>query len=918
MDFDAEEYRKQVLDPARRRGNVPPADLFVRYGVDAAARYNGAAFAAHVEDMAKHWRALKQKRVYAKIAQVLLAGHAELAGAGELSWAGFDKRLRADRARERPRLEQRVQGLADGIPCISRSRLDALLDTFGGLWDEKSVAAVLRRLKIDVIEQPWELPPPPAGNKHKDLAANLTVLGLRLAAELVLGTEAVRKGFRLRGGFRLASAGPALTVEEIQRVRATLAERTQDERKTAKDNVLTILLNAAKVPSGLEALLVWELAELLQPLVATRLPVRVVADEAAQLGLDGREALDLAVALVEASGGRRTEPDPAVAAVLEALAAGRLRAAQRLAASLPASADPELRGQVDAEVSRVAGLVEQAERSLRDGESEAAVELLAQAVKAAVDDEPLRHRLEAIPPPPAAGVKAGIDGGRVVVGWAPSPARTGTPRYRVVRTLDRPAHSATQAVRVGDTAQHEVTDSAPPAGEQLFYTVFATRAADQQGAELWSEPAVAEPVLLTPEVVGADVVFDDHSVTGSWQVPDGVAGVEVVRSVGAPPASAEGEPVPATSAGFVDAAVQAGRQYYYRVRTIYFGHSGARRVSPGVLLRAVPQGRLVPVHDLQAEVQPGDLAAPDSAVCTVQLSWTAPPAGSVSIRVASTHPPWSAGSTVPLAELTRHGRPLPGVPEERGDGTMALRTTAGAGRCYLIPVTVGSDTAVVGTTVVLAMISPVQRLRQRRFGEVVRLSWNWPPDVSVCRVRWRPTWDGARAGAGTALGVGTANDGGQRDCTRRSYDDDGGFKIAAGAGGLSVSVQALIRDTAGETASNPVTVEVPANPATVRYSFQRTWVPWRARRVRLVLSCDRACLLPALVVVHSADRVLPLSASQAGRIGSVPAQWIDPSAPLAVKLTVPGRRGSGWLACFVEDGWGDEVVLVREVGGGGR
>src|SRR5215470_3646867 len=236
MDFDAEEYRRQVLDPARRRGNVPPADLFVRYAVGTAARRDDAAFAARVEAMAQHWRALKQKRVYARIAQALLACHAELAAAGALTRAGFDEQLRADRAREQPRFEQRVRALADGAPCISRSRLDALLDTFGGLWDGKSVAAVLRRHRIDIIEQPWELPPAPAGNKHKDLAANLKVVGLRLAAEIVLGTEAVRQGFRLRGGFRLVSGGPGLSVEEIQRARATLAERAQDERKTAKDN----------------------------------------------------------------------------------------------------------------------------------------------------------------------------------------------------------------------------------------------------------------------------------------------------------------------------------------------------------------------------------------------------------------------------------------------------------------------------------------------------------------------------------------------------------------------------------------------------------------------------------------------------------------------------------------------------------
>ncbi|HEX6755873.1 MAG TPA: hypothetical protein VF109_07990, partial [Mycobacteriales bacterium] len=560
MGFDPEEYRKEVLDPARRRGNVPPADLFVRYAIGPEARRDDAAFAAHVEGMAKHWRALKQKQLYAKLAHALLAGHAELAGAGELTRAGFDQRLLAERTRAAGRFEQLVRALAEGSPCISRSRLAALLDAVGGLLDERSVTEVLRRHKLEVIERPWELPAVPAGNKHKDLAANLSVLNLRLSTELVLGTEAVRRGFRLRGGFRLVSGtGAALSEADIQRIRASLAERAQDERKTAKENVLAILLGAVRVPQGLEALLVWEVAEILRPLVANRVPVRAVADEAAQLGLDRRDAIELAVALVEAAGTGRTGPDPEVAAVRDAMAAGELRAAQRLAALLPAGTEPDLTRQVEVEAGRVRAIVERAEHALAGGQSEAAAELLAAAVAAATDDEPLRRRLEAIPPPAAARVWARVDGERATVGWAPSPVRTGQPRYRVVRSPDGPARAAGHGVPVADTEQDEVVDTAPPVGEEIFYTVFATR-----GGLVWSEPASAAPVLITPEVADPEVVCDPDSVTGSWRVPAGVADVQVVRGDGKPPTvDSDGHRVAATTAGFVDAAVREGTHYYY-------------------------------------------------------------------------------------------------------------------------------------------------------------------------------------------------------------------------------------------------------------------------------------------------------------------------------------------------------------------
>lgn len=922
MEFDSERYRTEVLDPARKRGNVPPADLFVRYAVGPAARSDDSAFAAHVEDMAKHWRALKQKHVYGKIAEALLGCHAELAGAGELTRAGFEERLRADRARDLPRLEQGIRVLADGSPCISRSWLDALVDTFGGLWDEQAVAAVVRRLEIEVIDQPWELPAVPAGNKHKDLAANLAALGLRLSIELVFGAKPVRQGFRLRGGFRMISDATAVLSEgEIQRARSSLAERAQDERKTAKDNVLTILLNAARAADGVEALLVWELAEILQPLVSNRLPVRTIAGEAVRRGLDAREAHELAVALVEASSVRPTGPDPAVAGVhealatgvREALAAGELRTAERLAASLPAGTEPELQRQVAEAVTRVDALIDRAERSLAGGESEAAAELLALAAAGASDDEELRRRLQAIAPPPPARVRASVDDrGRVVVAWARSPVRTGTPRYRVVRSLDSPARAAAHGERIGETDRHEVTDPAPPAGEEVVYTVFASR-----GAEVWSEPAAADPVLLTPEVVDAEVACDARSVTGSWRVPAGVAVVEVVRGTGAPPMPAsEAEPVPAEHTRFVDDRVRAGVRYYYRIHTVYFGRGGTRRVSAGVILCAVPQARLAPVDDLRAEVLPGDSFSPHDAPCGVLLSWTPPPAGTVSLRIATTYPPWPDGSAVPLAEVAGHGALVPGVPEAARDGRMALRTAADTGRRFVTPITGGAETAVVGATVVLTLVGPVRRLRYRRLGEQVRLSWEWPPDASVCRVRWRPSGAGGTGGAGAGAGAGGTGGPGvgvsQRDCTLRGYEDGGGFKIVAGPGGLSVSVQALVRDIGGEITASPVTLEVPADPVSVRYSFHRPRMPWPKHRVRLVLTCDRTCLLPALVVVHSAERVLPLSAGQGRRVGAVPAQRISPSAPLVVDLAVPGaHRGSGWLVCFVEDGASGDVVLVR-------
>ena len=49
MTWDPERYTKEVLEPARKAGNVPPADLYVRYCLPAGIS-DERAFAARVDD----------------------------------------------------------------------------------------------------------------------------------------------------------------------------------------------------------------------------------------------------------------------------------------------------------------------------------------------------------------------------------------------------------------------------------------------------------------------------------------------------------------------------------------------------------------------------------------------------------------------------------------------------------------------------------------------------------------------------------------------------------------------------------------------------------------------------------------------------------------------------------------------------
>ena len=86
MQWDPEQYRLEVLEPARRAGNVPPADLYVRYGLPEDIS-DQRLFAARIAEVIAYWQALRSKRTYARLAETLIASHAELERGGRLTLA---------------------------------------------------------------------------------------------------------------------------------------------------------------------------------------------------------------------------------------------------------------------------------------------------------------------------------------------------------------------------------------------------------------------------------------------------------------------------------------------------------------------------------------------------------------------------------------------------------------------------------------------------------------------------------------------------------------------------------------------------------------------------------------------------------------------------------------------------------------
>jgi hypothetical protein len=659
-----------------------------------------------------------------------------------------------------------------------------------------------------------------------------------------------------------------------------------DERKTALDNVLATLGRLANEPDQgqLDALLLWQLVDVLQPQIVAGLPVRAIATAANALGLDRAEAAELALALTDQVSSR----DPVRGAARQAFDDGRLLTARKLVHTLPETDD--LRRRVAAEVDRFDFLIGEADAARDRGASETEAELITRALAVAQDaDADLRARLWSLPAPAPAAVNATVIDERVQLEWQPSPARTGGIRYRVVRSIGSPGRTPGAGTVVAETTELRASDDDPPPGELLHYSVFAAR-----GGDVWSPGTVAnEPAVVLPEVREPELVTREGSVLGSWRLPLGAADVVVTcRPDELGEASSQEWPIASTRVGFLDAQVTTAIRYRYRIHTVYLGSDGQRRVSPGVVRRVTPEMPMDAVAGLGVDIVAGE----DHRLV---LAWTTPARGSVTIYRHDLPPPWRQGMAVPIDELSRHGRPVAARTENGTDGTSRLTTAHQDGRSFFTAVTVGKDRALVGPTVSVATASPVERLRATRHGTRGRLQWNWPAGAHRCRISW---W----------VGENTEDIARFAECGKRQYHDDGGFEIDVGERPTKVTVVTVHRDADGEIVSPAVEATVPGPGVTVRYAFRRRtkWAPWQ--RSRLILTTDRPCQIPPLTVVHSPGRVLPLRVESGTPILRLPAIDLSPDAPLSVPVTEPDGAGESRLGCFFAGPTPAEITLVAE------
>ncbi len=852
MAWERERYRLEVLEPARRAGNVPPADLFTRYGL-AGVVGDRAAFEAQVGQVLAFWRELRNKRTYATLATALITAHGELDKSGALSPHGFARQRERAHREQRERLARLAQAEAGAATHVGPLTVAKLRAAAGDGVSDAQARQAITDAGVRVVDALPRLPvqAPP---KYADLARLVSSLGLRLSPEVVFGDD-VRRGFHVFGGLRLVD-GRRIDDAALEAARRRLEALPHTAPgKTSTANVLAILRAAREQAGRIEALVLWEILDRLRPLAASGFLQKVIASQAQELGLVEDDAGVLAAAMLAGDTLEAVQRQ-----VGEELAGGRLCAAQRLAAGLP-YADP-LREKVAARAAEVSELAGRADREEAAGRREQAARLLAEAITMSGDDADLAERLAALPPPPARAAAARVDGDHVLVTWEPSPARAGQVRYRLCRGQDRAPVSPAEGVTVAAwSEQTEAVDAEAPAGADLYYSVFASR-----GGSTWSRAAATRSVVFAPDVAEPYATADEDSVTASWRAHASADAVEVVRGEGGPPRGGDGVRVEASADGFTDGGLRAGTEYHYRIVACYRSPAGDVRRASGVTVSAVPAPAPQPVADLELRLGDGDRPA-------YVASWTPSTHGQVRLVLGRTVPQARPGTTITPQEAARLGGTVTGTRRRGADGRTQVEFSPPPGRHHLTALTVAGRRVVVGGTVEVGRSEPVRELVGERLHDVVRLSWAWPPEAVEALVR-RPV--------------------GEQRISRRVYHDEGGASVAVGADETTIEVHAVYAD--GRTAP-PVRCVVPARPAAVRYRI-RGGGPLRPRRRVIEFTAERPVRLPEVVVVRTTGHLPPDEAGDGEPVARVPAQPIAPDAPVTVTVELP-LRGPGWLGCFI-------------------
>ncbi|WP_248959493.1 hypothetical protein [Sphaerisporangium perillae] len=690
MAFDEQRYTREVLEPAREAGGLPPEDLTVRYQLREAM--TAAEVAETVRQVRQCWRRARGMLKYKRLADRLEADHSRFAPIFSATADGDLAPLREALGESEHRAARRLAGAggrlddaAGRLRMLSPALVATIARSSGVSTEEAARLAAERSIEVREPDRLPEAPPYPGFAKVREA---LDTLGMPHLGRFLFGDECT--GMRVLDGFAVAGGGSVRdAAAEAARRWAT---RTRGPWTVSADTVLAALRNSPDP----EALIRYDIVARLRERIREHpYDDTLLRHATTDLDLATGDARRLIFA-VRGEGGLTGGPS---ARLRELVDAGEIHAAADFAEALDPGAltgeAAELATEVRARLAHAVRLRDRARAALDPDDAWLAVR---DALQRVPDLPGAAELLARLAPHPARAVRAAIQGEGVSLVWQPSPSRAGRVLYDVYR----------DGIALETTERPSARDEHPPVNTPVTYWVVARR------DDAVAMPAMAQPVVVQPEPGAVRLTAGDGVVSGRWTRPAEATRVIVTR---------DGRPVTAGDTGFRDRDVTNGTSHIYVVSAAYAGPDG-EVVTPGVRRTVTPLGRPRPVTDFTLRPDP-------SAPGTFLVQYEEPATGELEIVGLDAAPPWPMGTTLSLAELRAATRPIPSAPTRDGQ---SIRP--GGGQGVLLAVTVAGELATVGRHIEHLNLAPPARLTAQRRGVTVYVGFVWPPDVPEVEVRW--------------------------------------------------------------------------------------------------------------------------------------------------------------------------------------
>ena len=796
--FDAAKYKNSVLVPlAKDKGRLEVLQQVIRdvqgdAGVEAAARLDLAELfsvsaSMSAQDLVAHLKSLEMthnKQKSLPSSQLLKKLLELLKKAGEdVSDPAFWKKMSVARSQAlKGQVDEFARAFAEEHPLkVVTPELvaDSLVGVGLGALQMSDLESALSKHGVE-IKPDFDLPKvslPAAVRKAIEHPEFRTIID-------VVSRPEKPKDVKVIDELTFGSPAKSITPGDVSNAKVLLQQQeaqVEEGARQAAQNALGALTDF-KSGADLHALVLASLVEITENLLRRGSPRVTVRDELTKRGVHQVDASRL-VAKLSASTQVLGVND-----VAERLADGALGEARRILDNLPSGAKED-----EAEMARVAGLVEAAElkkqgwlekyeSARRDRDYVAAATALRGALAVDTEDEELRSALERLPPLPPGNLSLRISGRAVDITWSPDAHES--VQYSLLRTTaEVPVHQNDGRVLVSEFGGTTFRDESPPIGVEVRYSVFATR-----DGIAFSDSATAQSVVL-PAPLDLNASAGTFDVSLSWSTPAEAAGALVTQT---DPDGSRRDHRPTTPGQLSVAGLTTGTKYRFAVKALYILSDGKRMESAPVEVDATPRGIIRTVDDLRVESSPGGHRALWTTVVgyTVEL-WALP------ITAQPT-----AGTRMGSADLTKLGGRRLTLRPGSASGLTAREFDALTDVSLIVPLTLDGDGGLIGSPQVAGSAPSARKPTAERFGDELRVSWEWPKGDYVVEVGW--------------FQGGTEQ---TRRVTRSAYNEDGGVRLPGAEGIRDVTVATVARAGAQEWVSSPLKVPVSGLRPAISYTL---------------------------------------------------------------------------------------------------